>query len=53
MASLRQAQPRVLWRQGTFIRNERAQDLDAMQRHESLVALGERVGPATLDLMLT
>lgn len=40
-------------RQGTFIRNERAQDLDAMQRHESLVALGERVGClATLTLML-
>lgn len=34
-------------RQGTFIRNERALDLDAMQRHESLVALGERVAPAT------
>lgn len=30
-------------RQGTFIRNERAQDLDTMQRHESLATLGERV----------
>ena len=35
-------------RQGTFIRNERAQDLDAMQRHEGLVALGERVVPHTM-----
>ncbi len=30
-------------RQGTFIKNERAQDLDGMQRHEGLAALGERV----------
>jgi len=30
-------------RQGTFIKNERAQDLDVMQRHEGLAALGERV----------
>jgi len=32
-------------RQGTFIKNERAQDLDVMQRHEGLAALGERVRP--------
>ena len=35
-------------RQGTFIRNERAQDLDTMQRHESLATLGERVSRPTL-----
>ncbi|KAK9838252.1 hypothetical protein WJX81_000293 [Elliptochloris bilobata] len=32
--------------QGTLIRNERAQDLDTMQRHESLVALGGRTKAA-------